>query len=162
MTEMPDQLFSHLLVLDVASFIAAPVAATVLSDFGAQVIKIEPPGGDPYRRLRYAPGLPDAECDYHWLVDNRNKKGLGLDLKQDAAREVLHRLIKKADVLITNYTFPARQKLGLRYEDVAPLNPRLIYASMTAYGEDGAERAKSGFDSTAYWARTGLMHPGSP
>jgi crotonobetainyl-CoA:carnitine CoA-transferase CaiB-like acyl-CoA transferase len=145
-------------VLDVASFIAGPAAATIMADFGAEVIKIEPPDGDPYRHLSQAPGNPNSEIDYHWQVDNRNKKGLVLDLSRPEGQAVLHRLAAGADVLITNYTRPARQRLKLTYEDIAPLNERLVYASMTAYGEDGPEAERTGFDTTAYWARSGLMH----
>ena len=149
--------FSDLLVIDCASFIAGPAAATILSDFGARVIKIEPPGlGDAYRnliRLRAPPGT----VDYFWTFDSRNKESLALDLTNPAAREVLDALIRKADVFITNYPFSTREKLRLRAEDVTPLNPRLIYASMTPYGEAGPERDTSAYDTTAWWARSGLM-----
>ena len=83
-------LFTDLLVLDCASYVAGPGAATILSDFGARVIKIEPPrDGDPYRKLITLPGAPVAERDYFWALDNRNKEGLALDLKQVSARRVL-------------------------------------------------------------------------
>ncbi|MDP6346203.1 MAG: CoA transferase [Alphaproteobacteria bacterium] len=144
-------------VLDVASFIAGPVAATIMADFGAEVIKVEPPGGDRYRNLHTVAGMPEVEQPYHWLVDNRNKRGLQLDLQNEAGREVLRHLASRADVFVTNYTRPARAKLGLRYQDLAPLNERLIYASLTAYGETGPEADQTGFDTTAYWARSGLM-----
>ena len=144
-------------VLDVASYIAAPVAATMLADFGADVIKVEPPGGDGYRNLHVLPGMPIDQCDYAWQVDNRSKRGICLDLGCAEGQHILHRLIADADVLVTNFPAPVRKKLKLRHEDLAPLNPRLIYASLTAYGETGPEAAKTGFDSTALWARTGLM-----
>src|ERR1700722_8723063 len=122
---MPANLFSDLLVIDCASFIAGPAAATILSDFGARVIKIEPPGlGDAYRnliRLRAPPGTPD----YFWTLDSRNKESLALDLKRPDARAVLDVLIRKADVFITNSPFPVRERLRLRAEDVRPLNSRL-------------------------------------
>ncbi|MEM7250663.1 MAG: CoA transferase [Pseudomonadota bacterium] len=145
-------------VLDIASYIAAPISTTVMADFGADVIKVEPPSGDVYRRLTDNPGLPEADVDYHWQVDNRNKRGIALNLRCSAGQRVLERLIETADVLVTNFTPPARKKLKLRWEDVSPRNPRLIYASLSAYGETGPEAEKTGFDSTAYWARTGLMH----
>lgn len=144
-------------VLDVASFIAGPVAATVLADFGAQVIKVEPPAGDGYRHLSSLAGMPEAAEPYHLLVDNRSKRGLCLDLATEAGREVLHGLVRETDVLVTNYMPHVREKLGLRYEDLAPLNPGLIYGSMSAYGERGPEAGQTGFDTTAYWARSGLM-----
>ena len=149
-------------VLDVASYIAAPIATTIMADFGAEVIKIEAPGGDPYRIITRNPGTPQADVDYFWQVDNHNKRGVVLDLTREAGREVLYRLAKQADVFVTNFTRPAREKLRVRWTDLQPLNPRLIYASLTAYGEEGPEAAKTGFDSTAYWARTGLMHMVKP
>ncbi|MEZ5764412.1 MAG: CoA transferase [Xanthobacteraceae bacterium] len=153
-----DSLFAGLKVIDCASFIAAPAAATIFSDFGADVIKIEPPEeGDLYRTLHVRPGSPKANGDYAWIQDNRNKRGLALDLKSERGHEVLCRLVEKADVFITNMPFPVRRKLRTSYEDLAHLNPRLVYASFTAYGETGPESEKTGFDSTAYWARSGLM-----
>jgi crotonobetainyl-CoA:carnitine CoA-transferase CaiB-like acyl-CoA transferase len=154
---MESTLFSDLLVLDCASFIAGPAAATVMSDFGARVIKIEPPGlGDSYRNLMRLRGAPEL-MDYFWTLDSRNKESLALDLKDPAARGVLETLIRKADVFITNFPFPIRERLRLRAEDVMPLNKRLIYASLTPYGEDGPERDRTAYDTTAWWGRSGLM-----
>ena len=150
-------LLAGLKVIDAGSFIAAPAAATVMADHGAEVIKLEPPAGDPFRHLRYAPGNPPCEVDYGWLVDNRNKRGLALDLKAEAGREVLYRLIRDTDVFITNLPLAARERLGIGYDTLAAHNERLIYASLTAYGEQGPERLNTGFDSTALWARSGLM-----
>ncbi|MBV9418839.1 MAG: CoA transferase [Alphaproteobacteria bacterium] len=155
---MSDPLFKDLLVLDCASFIAGPAAGTIMSDFGARVIKIEPPGvGDSYRALINMPGAPQADRDYFWLLDNRNKESLALDLKQEAGQRVLRELIAKADVFITNFPGPIRQKLKLTADDVLPLNERIIYASLTPYGEAGPEKDRTGYDSTAWWARSGLM-----
>jgi len=153
-----ENIFSGLKVLDFASFIAGPAATTVLSDFGAEVIKVEPPGiGDPYRYLYMTPPNPRLKENYAWQLTNRNKRSLVLDLKSPQAAEVVGRLVRWADVLVTN--FPPRVKRGLKltYEDVSPLNSRLIYADITGYGELGPEADKPGFDITAYWARSGLM-----
>lgn len=155
---MSESVFSGLKVIDCASYVAAPAAATVMADFGAEVIKIEPPGdGDPWRTQYKRPGMPHAEHNHPWMMDNRNKRGLSLDLKAKAGREVLERLISQADVFITNAPLPARERLKISYADFAEKYPRLIYASLTAYGEVGAEAGKTGFDATAYWARSGLM-----
>jgi crotonobetainyl-CoA:carnitine CoA-transferase CaiB-like acyl-CoA transferase len=154
---MTGRIFDGLKVIDCASFIAAPVAATIMGDFGADVIKIEAPGGDPYRSLSSGPGMPNLDFDYAWFADNRSKRGVCLDLKQDTAQDVLHRMLADTDVFITNFPFPVREKLKLRYEDLVKFKPDLIYASLTAYGEDGPEASKTGFDSTALWARSGLM-----
>jgi crotonobetainyl-CoA:carnitine CoA-transferase CaiB-like acyl-CoA transferase len=154
---MPANLFSDLLVIDCASFIAGPAAATVMSDFGARVIKIEPPGiGDSYRNLFRLRGTPD-DIDYFWALDSRNKESLAIDLKLPQARPVLETLVRKADVFITNFPFPVRERLRLRSEDLLHLNERLIYASLSPYGEHGPERDRTGFDTTAWWARSGLM-----
>jgi formyl-CoA transferase len=129
-----------------------------MGDFGADVIKIEPPGeGDLYRSLHTRPGSPKGPADYAWMLDSRNKRGLALDLKAPGGHEVLCRLVKSADVFVTNMPLPVRRRLKVGYEHLGPLNPRLIYASFTAYGESGPEADKTGFDSTAYWARSGLM-----
>jgi crotonobetainyl-CoA:carnitine CoA-transferase CaiB-like acyl-CoA transferase len=155
---MENGIFAGLKVLDCASFIAAPAAATVLSDFGAQVIKIEPPGsGDPYRNLPNLPGYPHSPHNYAWMLEGRNKRSLALDLGKPEARAVLHRLVAESDVFITNFPPAVRQRLGVSYAELAPLNQRLIYASFTGYGEKGEEANKPGFDSNAYWARSGLM-----
>jgi formyl-CoA transferase len=142
-------------VLDAASFIAGPVATTVMADFGADVVKIEPPGGDTYR-VR-GPGYPASPYNFPWIVDNRSKRAIAIDLRHPDGRRVLHRLVREADVFVTNLPLDSRARLGVRWEDLAPLNPRLVYGSITAYGETGEEAARPGFDSTALWARTGLM-----
>lgn len=154
---MAEGLFGDLLVIDCASFIAGPAAATVMSDYGARVIKIEPPGiGDAYRNLFRLRGTPE-DVDYFWAVDSRNKESLALDLRKPQAQAVMQALVKKADVFITNIPFPARARLGVRAQDLMPLNKRLIYASLSPYGEAGPERDRTGFDATVWWARSGLM-----
>jgi crotonobetainyl-CoA:carnitine CoA-transferase CaiB-like acyl-CoA transferase len=155
---MEKGIFEGLKVLDCASFIAAPAAATVLSDFGADVIKIEPPGtGDPYRNLPNLPGYPASEHNFAWMLEARNKRSLALDLSKGEGQAVLHRLAAEADVFITNYPPAVRERLGITHAHLAPHNERLIYASFTGYGEKGEEANKPGFDSNAYWARSGLM-----
>jgi formyl-CoA transferase len=150
--------FSGLKVLDVASFIAAPAAATVLSDYGAEVIKVEPPGaGDPQRMLSYTPPNPRAEANYAWHLTNRNKRGMAIDLKSPRGTEILERLVRWADVLITNYPNGARERLHLTYEEVSAWNPRIVYADVTGFGDTGPDADLPGFDLTAYWARTGLL-----
>jgi crotonobetainyl-CoA:carnitine CoA-transferase CaiB-like acyl-CoA transferase len=152
-----DNIFSGLKVVDLASFIAGPGAAVILSDFGADVIKVEPPTGDTWRIGYKIPPQPRAKDNYPWHLNNRNKRGLALDLKSPQAGEILQRLVKWADVLIVNTPHPARKKLKLEYEDVAQWNPRLIYADVTGYGDKGPDAALPGFDITSYWARSGLL-----
>jgi formyl-CoA transferase len=152
-----DSIFSGLKVVDLASFIAGPGAAVILSDFGADVIKVEPPHGDTQRVIYKVPPQPRSDDNYPWHLDNRNKRGIALDLKSPRAGEVLERLVKWADVLIVNFPPPVRQRLKLTYEDVAPWNPRLIYADLSGYGDKGPDANLPGFDITAYWARSGLL-----
>jgi crotonobetainyl-CoA:carnitine CoA-transferase CaiB-like acyl-CoA transferase len=152
-----DNIFSGLKVVDLASFIAGPGAAVILSDFGADVIKVEPPTGDLWRHGHKLPPQPQAEDPYQWHLANRNKRGMTLDLKSPSAQQVLERLVKWADVLIVNTPHPARKKLKLEYDDVVQWNPRLIYADLTGFGEKGPDANLPGFDITSYWARSGLL-----
>jgi crotonobetainyl-CoA:carnitine CoA-transferase CaiB-like acyl-CoA transferase len=152
-----DNIFSGLKVVDLASFIAGPSAAVILSDFGADVIKVEPPNGDTWRIGHKIPPQPQSKDAYPFHLANRNKRGLALDLKSPSAHQVLERLVKWADVFIVNTPHSARKKLKLEYEDVTQWNPRLIYADLTGFGEKGPDAALPGFDITAYWARSGLL-----
>jgi crotonobetainyl-CoA:carnitine CoA-transferase CaiB-like acyl-CoA transferase len=152
-----DNIFSGLKVVDFASFIAGPGAAVILSDFGADVIKVEPPSGDHWRIGHKIPPQPQAKDAYPWHLANRNKRGLTLDLKSPSAQQVLQELVTWADVLIVNTPHPARKKLKLEYDDVVLWNPRLIYADLTGFGEKGPDANLPGFDITSYWARSGLL-----
>lgn len=146
-------------MIDCGTYIAGPAAATVLSDFGAEVIKIErPPIGDPYRYLSKIPGAPISDHLYCWMLDARNRKSLALNLEDEAAREVLLKLVATADIFITNYQPALVRKFRLGYDELRTLNPRLIYAHVTGYGETGPDVDEPGYDQTAYWARSGLMH----
>jgi crotonobetainyl-CoA:carnitine CoA-transferase CaiB-like acyl-CoA transferase len=152
-----DNIFSGLKVVDFASFVAGPGAAVILSDFGADVIKVEPPSGDMWRIVFKVPPQPRAHENYLWHLDNRNKRGLALDLKSPQAAGVVERLVKWADVLIVNTPHPARERLKLEYQDVVQWNPRLIYADVSGFGDKGPDADLPGFDITAYWARSGLL-----
>lgn len=145
-------------VLDLASFIAGPVATTVMGDYGAEVIKIEPPGeGDPQRKLGQAHSVPQHPVNYCWHMTNRNKRSVVLDLKHADGRAAFDRLLATADVMVVNFPLKVRARLRMRYEDVKHVNPKLIYASMTGYGEHGPDADQPGFDSTAFFARSGLL-----
>ena len=127
MTEDEPLPLAGLLVLDISSFIAAPAAAAALADFGADVIKIEPPvDGDPHRNSYKNASYPQSDHNFPWQLDGRLKRSLALDLKTDGARTILERLLKRADVMIVNFPPPARERLKLRWEDIEPLNPRLV------------------------------------
>src|SRR5246500_5210992 len=152
-----DNIFSGLKVVDLASFIAGPAAATILSDFGADVIKVEPPKGELWRNGHKIPPQPHSEEPYPFELANRNKRGVALNLKATSAQQVLERLAKWADVFIVNTPHHARKKLKLEYDDLVAWNSRLVYADVTGFGEKGADAELPGFDITAYWARSGLL-----
>jgi len=152
-----DNIFSGLKVVDFATFIAGPGAAVILSDFGADVIKVEPPSGDLWRHAHQIHPMPEAKEAYPFHLANRNKRSITLDLKSPSAQQVVEKLVKWADVFVVNTPHPARKKLKLEYDDVAQWNPRLIYADLTGFGEKGPDSGLPGFDITAYWARSGLL-----
>lgn len=152
-----DNIFSGLKVVDFSSFVAAPGAAVILGDFGADVIKVEPPSGDIWRLGNRVPSQPMAKDPYQFHLGNRNKRGMTLDLKSPSAQPILEKLVKWADVFIVNTPHPARRKLKLEYEDVVQWNPRLIYADLTGFGDKGPDADLPGFDITSYWARSGLL-----
>lgn len=148
-------------VLDVTQYMAGPFCAMLLADLGADVIKIEPPSGDSTREM---PGAIGTDSPAFNAV-NRGKRSLVLNLKSTEGREVLKRLARSSDILIENYRPAVMKTLGLDYEALAPLNPRLIYASVSGYGQTGPYRNKGGFDLIAQ-GFSGLMsitgEPGRP
>jgi crotonobetainyl-CoA:carnitine CoA-transferase CaiB-like acyl-CoA transferase len=129
-------------VLDLSAYIAGPYGCTLLADQGAEVIKIEPPSGD---NLRKYPSTLEAESRA-FLGVNRGKRGLVLDLKQPEALDVMMRLVKTADVLVHNFRPGVPERLGIGYEQLREVNPRLIYCAVTGYGETGPNRDKAGYD----------------
>lgn len=159
-------------VIDCGTYISAPAAATIMADFGAEVIKVEQPfTGDPYRNehpslmalhtVRGAEKGADTAAKElispNWVIDARNKKSIGLNLGSPEGKKVLHDLVKDADVFITNFPLDVRGRLTITEEEIRAINPRIIYASFTGFGEVGPEALNRGFDATAWWARSGLM-----
>jgi crotonobetainyl-CoA:carnitine CoA-transferase CaiB-like acyl-CoA transferase len=129
-----------------------------MSDFGAEVIKVErPQGGDLYRAMAAQPGFAQSDLNWAWILTSRNKKSVALDLSVPQGRDVLVRLIKTADVFVTNYQRPLLEKFQLTWEDLHPENDRLIYAHLTGYGDTGEDADAPAYDALAYWARSGLM-----
>ncbi|HKI73142.1 MAG TPA: CoA transferase [Pseudomonadales bacterium] len=152
-------LFEGLKVLDVGSWIAGPVAGTMLADRGAEVIKVEVPVmGDGYRHYAILPFTANADVNYTWALDARNKRSIALNLKTEEGMRVLEKLIAWCDVYITNQPLPLRRQLKLEYEDIKHLNERMIYSSLTPYGEQGPDSDNEAFDLVAYWNRSGLMN----
>jgi crotonobetainyl-CoA:carnitine CoA-transferase CaiB-like acyl-CoA transferase len=150
-------------VVELGLWVAGPAAAGILGDWGADVVKIEPPEGDPFRGLlsAYSEGTsPPFE------LDNRNKRGMALNLTLPEGREIAARLVDDADVFITNARPGALARAGLDFETVSARNPRLVYAHINGYGLEGDERDRAAFDVGAFWSRAGvaasLTPEGSP
>ena len=145
-------MFEDITVIDAASYVAGPAAATVMGDYGANVIKVEPPKGDSYRGLaaRY-------RTNYNWLLTSRHKRSIAVDIASSEGQELLHQMLKQADVLIVNFNLRQLAKFQLNYEKLKEINPRLILAQVTGYGNRGPEANRRAFDVAAWWARTGIM-----
>ena len=158
MTDNSDTpLLRDIRVIEVASMVFAPSACVVLADFGAEVIKVEPlHTGDLNRNWQKIHGLPVSDMAYPFQMDNRNKKSIALDLKSEAGYEVLRKLVTNADVLVTNYRLKALQRLKIEYETIKAINPRIVYALATGFGEHGEERHKPGYDTVCYWSRSAI------
>ncbi|MEE9557165.1 MAG: CoA transferase, partial [Candidatus Adiutricales bacterium] len=129
-------------VIDVAQVAAVPMCARHLADFGADVIHIEnAQTGDSWRNLQAGHGGGPAgvpsDLPYNWEAFNRNKKGVAIDLSKEGGRKIIYRLTENADVFVTNLRLSEREKLGVRYEDLIKINPRLIYGSVTGHGMKG-------------------------
>lgn len=155
---MQKGILSGLRVIDCGTYVAGPASTTIMSDFGAEVLKIERPrGGDLYRFMADLPGFAKADLNWAWILTSRNKKSVALDLSAPQGREVLIRLVKTADVFVTNYQHPLLEKFQLTWDHLQQENERLIYAHLTGYGDTGEDADAPAFDALAYWARSGLM-----
>jgi crotonobetainyl-CoA:carnitine CoA-transferase CaiB-like acyl-CoA transferase len=148
MAEMPDQndtrggLLAGIRILDLSAYIAGPCACALLSDMGADVIKVEPPGGD---NLRHYPSTLAAEARA-FLGVNRSKRGITIDLKRAEGLEILKRLVKDADVLLHNFRPSVPSRLGIDHAALKAINPRLIYGTLTGFGETGPLAERPGYD----------------
>jgi len=155
-------------LLEVAEWFFVPGAGTVLADWGADVIKVEhPTRGDPLRGLISSGMIPGAQ-GHNFFVENgsRNKRSIGLDLTGERGRDILYRLVERADVFLTSFLPAARRRLRIDYEDIAAINPKIIYARGSGQGPRGPEAERGGFDAGSFWARGGVAHmltePGKP
>jgi crotonobetainyl-CoA:carnitine CoA-transferase CaiB-like acyl-CoA transferase len=144
-------------VVEVAMWAFVPAAGGILSDLGASVIKVEPPSGDPLRGLQTGIASSGNDAfDLSWESYNRGKQSITLDLKQEAGREVLYKLLEDADVFLSSLLPPARKALRIDAETIRARFPRLIYATGSGVGQRGPEADKGGFDSITFWARGGI------
>ena len=140
-------------VVEVANWLAAPSAAALMRDLGADVIKVEPPEGDPFRGIRL--GL-ELTHNYPFELDNRGKRSIVLALDMPGAPALLRRLVASADIFMTNLVQPRRERFGLTPADLQAVQPGLIYVSFTGYGTEGPDAERPGFDYTAFWSRSGI------
>ena len=146
-------------VVDFSEHGFVPSAAAVLADWGADVIKIERPDGDPMRQIIRNNLVPDADgYDYLFQLVNRNKRGIALDVTVAPGREVFERLVAWADVYITNQLPRVRRKLRTEPDDLFAVNPRLVFARGHGQGQRGPDAEKGGFDSVSFWTRGGVGH----
>jgi crotonobetainyl-CoA:carnitine CoA-transferase CaiB-like acyl-CoA transferase len=157
-----DQPLRGIRVVELGIWVAGPAAAGVMADWGADVIKVESPDGDPMRRvfqLIVGHGQPESPP---FDLDNRGKRSVVLDLATDEGREAARRLVASADVFLTNLRPDALDRLGLAHEALLTEHPRLVYCSVTGYGLTGDDRGRAGYDVGAFWARSGIPHLMAP
>lgn len=153
-------------VIEMATVIAGPITARLLSDYGAEVIKVEAPKGDLLRTTGSSHAMPIAD-DHNPLFDlcNTGKKIVGINMKSEAGKEIFFKLLEDADIFITNTRMQSLQKMGIDYESLKARFPKLIYAHFSGFGLKGEETNRPGYDSTAFWMRTGgsmdITTPGS-
>lgn len=146
-------------VLAVEHWMAIPSATAIMADWGADVIKIEDPaGGDAARGVRlaehYPAGLPKIQPNFE--LDNRNKKSVAINLREAAGRQIIQELVKRSDVFASNWQARALKRFNLDYQTLAQINPKLIYISISGYGNRGPDKDSPGFDNAAFWARSGF------
>ena len=143
-------------VVEMATFIAVPAVGRILADLGAEVVKIESAKGDNLRFTAPNEGRPsDPHEDMNFDLENANKKGIVLDMRNEKGKEVLFKLLGEADVFLTNWRPGALARQNLTYDDLKAKFPQLVYASLTGYGDKGPDKDLPGFDYTAFFARSG-------
>ena len=156
-------------VVELTSWIAAPSAGAILADLGADVVKVEPPRGDPLRGISRQPKVPEGEptIDAAFNVDNRGKRSIAVAVDRPEGAALVKRLVAEADVLLTNLLVHRQARYGLDPDSLRDVNPRLVHATLTGYGLEGPEASRPGYDVTAFFGRggvTGTLIPpgGSP
>ena len=145
-------------VIDLTYFVAGPGTAKILADWGADVIKVEPSFGDPGRGIGGTMSAPiRKDCNPFYTAYNANKRGLSLNLKTEEGKEILDRLLKEADVFVSSYRTGALKRLGLDYESLHQKHPHIVWAQINGFGDFGPAKDNAGFDTVAFWARSGAM-----
>lgn len=154
--------FEGVRVLEVAAWTFVPGAGAIMADLGADVVKVEPPGGDPQRALDNSLNAGDSAPKPYVEIPNRGKRSITVDLRIPAGQRVLHRLADRADVFLTSYLPAVRQRLRLDVDDLLATNPRLIYVRGSGWGSRGSMTNVGGFDMAAAWAAAGTQHKLTP
>lgn len=153
-------------VLEVANWVAAPSCAMMLADMGAEVIKVEAPGGDALRGILEYPPIPNVPGNLTFELDNRGKKSVTIDFTKPGASAVVHKLVSQVDIFITNLTDERAKKYLLSFEDLKKVKSDIVYSVISGYGTIGPESFRRGFDFTSFWAHSGIQallgEPGSP
>ena len=145
-------------VVDLTYFIAGPGAAKILADWGADVIKVEPVFGDPGRTTGKPMSMPTEDnCNVLYNIYNGNKRGLALNLKSEEGKEILEKILEKSDVFVSSYRTGALKRLGLDYESLHARHPHIVWGQINGYGDFGPIKDNPGFDTVAFWARSGAM-----
>ncbi len=146
-------------VLEIANWLAVPAASALMADMGAEVIKVEPPGGDVFRGfvLRSIGYDHEFATNYAFELDNRGKRSVTVALDRPGGPELVRRMAADVDIVMTNLVQERRERYGLTYEDVHAVNPRAVYVSFSGYGTRGPDANRPGFDFAAFWAATGIM-----
>ena len=142
-------------VVELGVWVAGPGAAGILADWGADVVKVEPPKGDPARNFGRMLG-GDLPVNPVFELDNRGKRSIALDLSDERGIEVVHQLVEDADVFLTNLRPAALERIGLGTDETCRDHERLVYAIITGYGLDGPEAHRGAYDIAAFWARAGI------
>jgi crotonobetainyl-CoA:carnitine CoA-transferase CaiB-like acyl-CoA transferase len=143
-------------VVELGFWVAGPSAAAVLADWGAEVVKLEPPDGDPFRGLYLSVSGAEVPANPPFELDNRGKRSVSLDLRTPEARAIALALCDRADVFVTNVRASALGRLGLDWPQLQARNPRLVYGRVTGYGETGPEADRPAYDIGAFWSRAGI------
>jgi crotonobetainyl-CoA:carnitine CoA-transferase CaiB-like acyl-CoA transferase len=154
--------FDGVRVLEVAAWTFVPGAGAIMADLGADVVKVEPPGGDPQRALHNSPNDQDPAPKPYIEIPNRGKRSITVDLRIPAGQRVLHRLAGVADVFLTSYLPAVRRRLHIDVDDLTAVRPQLIYVRGSGWGSRGTMSDAGGFDMAAAWAAAGTQHKLTP
>lgn len=145
-------------ILELGHWLVCPVAAMILGDWGADVIKVEnPKGGDAFRGMMQSGLIPISGFNYLWELANRNKRSICIDITSDDGKHLISNLVEHSDVFISNFRPVVLERLGYDYKSLSDINPRIIYCQITGYGTEGPGRDWAGMDETAFWAKSGIM-----